>query len=334
RKDTILRVPSSRPSSRPASFFHCGEIVNSSNSIGSIYDNGAPPDIPNEDNANKEEHAEEVEDEEEEEEKKSCIPSEVSKYAKILTPHIILICVLVGYLSVGAWILMALETNSELQARSRKLVKVTNLMRNYTAESWSIISDAQHGNNRVTKEEWEAIFRFACWPTSSPRRVSEKVTIIRIFREYILRISETVDDRRPIRKELATPDELENMHNKWTFPTSLLYVLTVLTTCGYGEVSVDTAYGKIFSVSFAFLGIPLMFITAADIGKFLSETLVHMVNQWNRLMRRFVNVFCYGISGRRLSIPSSTGNTDMLDLFGVTENEEKLWFPICEYSIS
>lgn len=51
-------------------------------------------------------------------------------------------------------------------------------------------------------------------------------------REYMLSVSEVVDDRRPIRRELIRPDDLRNMHNKWTFPTSLLYVLTVLTTCG------------------------------------------------------------------------------------------------------
>lgn len=48
----------------------------------------------------------------------------------------------------------------------------------------------------------------------------------------MLAVSEVVDDRRPIRRELNRPDDLTNMHNKWTFPTSLLYVLTVLTTCG------------------------------------------------------------------------------------------------------
>lgn len=102
----------------------------------------------------------------------------------------------------------------------------------------------------------------------------------------MIRISETVDDRRPIRKELRDPGNADNMHNKWTFPTALLYVLTVLTTCGYGEVSVDTDFGKIFSVIFALIGIPLMFITAADIGKFLSETLLKFVNQWAIFKRK------------------------------------------------
>lgn len=48
----------------------------------------------------------------------------------------------------------------------------------------------------------------------------------------MLRLAESIDERRPIRKELNVPDNIENMHNKWTFPTALLYVLTVLTTCG------------------------------------------------------------------------------------------------------
>jgi hypothetical protein len=44
---------------------------------------------------------------------------------------------------------------------------------------------------------------------------------------------QTVDDRRPIRRELIEPGNLGQLHNKWTFPTALLYVLTVLTTCGW-----------------------------------------------------------------------------------------------------
>lgn len=55
---------------------------------------------------------------------------------------------------------------------------------------------------------------------------------------------------------------------------------------GYGEVSVDTDLGKVFAVAFALVGIPLMFITAADIGKFLSETLLRFVSNWNRMLHK------------------------------------------------
>ena len=173
------------------------------------------------------------------------------------------------------------------------------------------------------------------------------------FREYMLRISETVDDRRPIRRELKNPENLENMHNKWTFPTSLLYVLTVLTTCGYGEVSVDTDTGKIFSVIFALVGIPLMFITAADIGKFLSETLLKTVNAWNRGVKRvkvslrplkkylennyiqlkdvLMQIFCRRKWARRKSLQSANGKVENFGVLDIENAEEKLWFPIGAY---
>lgn len=82
-------------------------------------------------------------------------------------------------------------------------------MSNFTAESWKMLNNAQHGVSNMDEGEWAATFR-----------------------EWMVRVSETVDDRRPIRRELNRPDDLSNMHNKWTFPTAILYVLTVLTTCG------------------------------------------------------------------------------------------------------
>uniref|UniRef100_A0A183DDU9 Ion_trans_2 domain-containing protein n=1 Tax=Gongylonema pulchrum TaxID=637853 RepID=A0A183DDU9_9BILA len=180
-----------------------------------------------------------------------------------LVPHVILVAVLIGYLCLGAWVLMVLETKTELMARSRKLVRLSNMMSNFTADSWRVLNEVQLGIRSVDQAEWTSIFR-----------------------EFMVSIAETVDDRRPIRKELRKPDDIDNMHNKWTFPTALLYVLTVLTTCGYGEVSVDTDLGKVFAVAFALVGIPLMFITAADIGKFLSETLLRFVSNWNRMLHK------------------------------------------------
>ena len=53
-------------------------------------------------------------------------------------------------------------------------------------------------------------------------------------------------------------------------------------------MDVNTNGGKIFAVAFALIGIPLMFITAADIGKFLSETLLKTVRAaehwWRHMM--------------------------------------------------
>ncbi|KAK6062031.1 hypothetical protein COOONC_00300 [Cooperia oncophora] len=101
---------------------------------------------------------------------------------------------------------------------------------------------------------------------------------------------------------------------------------------GYGEVSVDTDVGKVFAVAFALVGIPLMFITAADIGKFLSETLLKFVSNWNRMTRKIKQWIYRSRHGRRKSMQSSNGNTDTLDILGVDGTEEKLWFPIVTWS--
>uniref|UniRef100_A0A914LV14 Potassium channel domain-containing protein n=1 Tax=Meloidogyne incognita TaxID=6306 RepID=A0A914LV14_MELIC len=241
----------------------------------------------------------------------------IIKYIKILVPHIVLVAVLIGYLCLGASILQALETRTELVARSRKLVRLNNMIENFTIESWKIFGSNKTINN---PENWAIVFR-----------------------DYMVKVAQEVDERqetcfnnllessknfknqkkffrRPIQQELLAPERLDNIHNKWTFPTALLYVLTVLTTCGYSEVSVNTDVGKIFSVIFALVGIPLMFITAADIGKFLSDTLLRIIAEW-KLMTRRVKRIAYDLfyaqkSGklRRKSLQSISVSLGALEL--------------------
>ncbi|CAK5084173.1 unnamed protein product [Meloidogyne enterolobii] len=221
----------------------------------------------------------------------------IIKYIKILVPHIVLVAVLIGYLCLGASILQALETRTELVARSRKLVRLNNMIENFTIESWKIFGSNKTINN---PENWAIV--------------------------------------RPIQQELLAPERLDNIHNKWTFPTALLYVLTVLTTCGYSEVSVNTDVGKIFSVIFALVGIPLMFITAADIGKFLSDTLLRIIAEW-KLMTRRVKRIAYDLfyaqkSGklRRKSLQSISVSLGALELADIgSKDDTNLWFPIGAY---
>ncbi|KJH41219.1 hypothetical protein DICVIV_12807 [Dictyocaulus viviparus] len=111
-----------------------------------------------------------IKDDAEPEEPKSCPQQTVKEpffssavwgnmklYIKILTPHVILVAVLIGYLCLGAWILMLLETRTELLARSRKLVRLTNMMSNFTADSWRILNEAQRGGRVVNEQDWAAL---------------------------------------------------------------------------------------------------------------------------------------------------------------------------------
>lgn len=91
------------------------------------------------------------------------------QYIKILVPHVVLVAVLIGYLCLGASILQALETRTELVARSRKLVRLNNLIENFTAESWHIV---QTTKGEMAHEQWA-----------------------QVFRDYMVSIAQEVDDR-------------------------------------------------------------------------------------------------------------------------------------------
>lgn len=78
---------------------------------------------------------------------------------KILVPHVILVAVLIGYLCLGAWVLMILETKTELVARSRKLIRLSNMMTNFTTDSWRMLNEAQLGVRSINRAEWATIFR-------------------------------------------------------------------------------------------------------------------------------------------------------------------------------
>lgn len=49
---------------------------------------------------------------------------------------------------------------------------------------------------------------------------------------------------------------------------------------GYGNVAPMTLHGRMFCLAYGLFGVPLILITVADIGKFLSEHIVWMYCQY------------------------------------------------------
>ncbi|VDP07137.1 unnamed protein product [Heligmosomoides polygyrus] len=65
----------------------------------------------------------------------------------------------------------------------------------------------------------------------------------------------------------------------WTFITALFFTATLLTTIGYGNLVPVTWHGRMFCIAYALLGVPLILITVADIGKFLSENIIWLYSR-------------------------------------------------------
>ncbi|XP_042875422.1 potassium channel subfamily K member 18-like [Penaeus japonicus] len=69
---------------------------------------------------------------------------------------------------------------------------------------------------------------------------------------------------------------------QWTFAGSFLYSLTVITTIGYGSVAPQTVMGRIVTIVYALLGIPLMLLYLSSVGDLLSRALKWL---WWRMCR-------------------------------------------------
>jgi hypothetical protein len=58
--------------------------------------------------------------------------------------------------------------------------------------------------------------------------------------------------------------------NKWSFGASIFFSWTAITTIGYGHIVPRTLAGRISCLLYALFGIPLILVTIADMGRFLS----------------------------------------------------------------
>ncbi|XP_076056821.1 potassium channel subfamily K member 15-like [Oratosquilla oratoria] len=59
----------------------------------------------------------------------------------------------------------------------------------------------------------------------------------------------------------------------WSFSAALMYSLSVYTTIGYGNLTPRTDMGKLTTIAYAIVGMPLMLLYMANLGEILANTL-------------------------------------------------------------
>ncbi|CDW55740.1 TWiK family of potassium channels protein 7 [Trichuris trichiura] len=102
------------------------------------------------------------------------------------------------------------------------------------------------------------------------------------FRNYVRNLYGTFETKGLRERENLRPasvpldggytekDRLSDATEEWSFAAALFFVLTTLTTIGYGDMVPMTREGRVFCLCYCIIGIPLVLVTTANVAKFMS----------------------------------------------------------------
>ncbi|XP_052127576.1 two pore potassium channel protein sup-9-like [Frankliniella occidentalis] len=104
-----------------------------------------------------------------------------------------------------------------------------------------------------------------------------------VERKLIQKYSVSTDDFK-LFETIILKSEPHKAGQQWKFAGAFYYATTVLTTIGYGHSTPSTVAGKLFTMFYAIMGIPLGLVMFQSIGERLNKFSSHVIQKVKRVM--------------------------------------------------
>ncbi|CEF69984.1 Potassium channel subfamily K member 18 [Strongyloides ratti] len=186
------------------------------------------------------------------------------KRLRIIFPHVGLVFLSCAYTLIGASIFHYYEMPYEIRIRNETSQRINTLKMNIINELWSMVQEQEN----ITLRNFDSFSSYAHQGMNN--------VIKDVFVDYT--------------KNYMTPDDIINGTGpiKWTFGSSIFFSWTAITTIGYGHIVPRTNQGRIACLLYALIGIPLILVTIADMGRFLSGGIIFLYNFLRKLFYRTI----------------------------------------------
>jgi len=155
-----------------------------------------------------------------------------------LVSHIGLVSLVVGYCIMGAFTFEALESENEILVKKEMVAARANV----TDDLW------------IMTKQMPVLFQ-ENWTLTATDRLKE-------FENHLVK---SMKFRGWNGNE--NPESVQ-----WTYAGALFYSIILITTIGYGHIAPKTTAGKVVTIFYAILGIPLMLLCLANIGDAMAHS--------------------------------------------------------------